>query len=273
MKKGMTILMCVLLVLLCSATAYAAETGQYETAGDLYEAWMQSGGVPDYVSGIWSTDGGCENLTIGIVDDENKEQAVREILELVKDDSTVTIVYQTRSRNYLYGIMEDINTYFEKDLGLVSAGTDEYENRVDIKILEQRKDDPATQAMMDELRGKYGDAVSFSYAAAYAELTIELEPVEQTQGQVLMAINPESPTGSMPGFVILCLAMLMCAAAAMVFRKKYRAMQTAEGTFAAGQAPVTTGEVEERIRQSASRVPPSLDARVMDSINSCETRK
>ena len=52
-----------LLIFSFTINVCAAEA-QYSTAGDLYEAWYDD--LPDYVCGVWSTEGGTINLTFGI---------------------------------------------------------------------------------------------------------------------------------------------------------------------------------------------------------------
>ena len=67
MKKFVTFLFAILLICSCSVIA-SAEEGKYDTAGDLYEAWYET--LPDYICGVWSTDGGASNLTFGIQNTE-----------------------------------------------------------------------------------------------------------------------------------------------------------------------------------------------------------
>ena len=70
MKKVIISLMIALFLCTCVFTVAAQENGIYESAGELYEAWMRQNGVPDYISGVWSTDGGSVNLTFGLVSSE-----------------------------------------------------------------------------------------------------------------------------------------------------------------------------------------------------------
>ena len=95
MKRMLILVMCFLITCICAVMVSAEDNGIYENAGQLYEAWMHQGGVPDYISGVWSTDGGYVNLTFGVVKGEAGQKGQQEILALVKDDSTVTIVFQT----------------------------------------------------------------------------------------------------------------------------------------------------------------------------------
>ena len=63
------------------------ETGIYEDAGALYEAWVSGNCVPDYITAIISTDGGTDNLTFGLVEGKDGERGRQEILDLVRDDA------------------------------------------------------------------------------------------------------------------------------------------------------------------------------------------
>ena len=149
MKRILLLSISILMIFSFSVMASAQEEGVYENAGQLYEAWMHQGGVPDYISGVWSTDGGCVNLTFGVVQGEAGEKGRQEILALVKNDTTVTIVYQTYSRNYLYQIQKEIEEVsFEKGLGLVAAGVLERENKLSFWVHVDYKDNVDTLAMI-----------------------------------------------------------------------------------------------------------------------------
>ena len=171
MKKFVTFLFAILLICSCSVIA-SAEEGKYDTAGDLYEAWYET--LPDYICGVWSTDGGASNLTFGIQNTELGNAGKTEMLELVKDDSSITFVYQEHSRNYLLQIQKELDGYFEKDFGLISTGLNEKNNCIVLGIFEERKDEADTQKMIGEITQKYGNAVSVEYTAASVEYTDEL---------------------------------------------------------------------------------------------------
>ena len=63
MKKLFALILAVVLICSCSIIV-SAEEAKYNTAGELYEAWYEN--LPDYICGVWSTDGGTNNLTFGI---------------------------------------------------------------------------------------------------------------------------------------------------------------------------------------------------------------
>lgn len=160
MKRCCSLLLSVVLIFTCSITAFA-ENDKYSTAGDLYQDWYDN--LPDYICGVWSNDGGSNNLTFGIQNNEAGNAGKQEMLRLIKNENTVAFVYQTYSRNYLLGIQEELNVYFKKDIGLISTALDEKNNCIELGIHHQEKDEPATKEMIVELKNKYGDAVSVEF--------------------------------------------------------------------------------------------------------------
>lgn len=262
------------LIVLCTFPVIVfAEEGVYENAGALYEAWMREDALPDFVSGVWSNDGGSKNLTIGIVDDENGASAEQEILAQIIDDSTVTIVYQKFSRNYLYEIMDEINPLFHKGLGLVTAGTDEYENRVEIEIHVDHKDDPSTQRMIQELTDLHGEAVSFSYVDAYPVPCDSTEKVDNVAGLLLTVTDPKNYSAALLFMVVVCLAAVVCLFLIQKKKQRLAAIQIGNKLGVMDRDPVSAREIEESIRTSEPAVPDELDARVMDSINTLKTEE
>lgn len=266
MKKLIAAALCLLLALLCPLAAQAAQHGAYENAGELYEAWMEAGGVPDYISGVWSTDGSCENLTFGIVEGEAGEE---EILSLVRDDSTITIVYQTHSRNDLYRIQEAVEAWFEMDLGLVSVGVNEYENRLEIGIHASFRENADTLALMESLTETYGDAVFFHYMDTYPVLTLGTETTP-TAPLVLARVQKQSWEIPMQ----LLLILFLCAAACMLAmqrQKRRLAALRADGIAVAGEQPgLAWKELEDTLRQSIPVCPDELEARIAATLQSLD---
>ena len=249
MKKLLNIVMCVLLICVLSVPV-SAEEAKYATAGDLYEAWSES--LPDYICGIWSTDGGTENLTFGIQDNEAGNAGKRQMLELIENDGSVTFVYQQFSRNYLLQIQEEIFCYFEKDLGLVSTGLDEYDNCIQLGILKERKGDADTQAMIRELTGKYGKAVSVVYTGAISPTVLGEQQASLMQPVLLSALVLTVLAG---GFLLL-----------LGQAKRRVLLQTGKGTGAATATPLTDRDVETMIKNAPEPVPPALEQKILDAI-------
>ena len=108
------------------------------------------------------------------------------MLEIVKDDSSITFVYQEYSRNYLLQIQKELDGYFEKDLGLISTGLNEKNNCIVLGIFEERKDEADTQKMIGEITQKYGNAVSVEYTDELSFLTTDNNRPQYTQLSTLL---------------------------------------------------------------------------------------
>lgn len=265
MKSVISLTICLFMVCTCSVTTSAEESGIYENAGRLYEAWVSQEGVPDYISGVWSTDGGTENLTFGVVQGEAGEQGKREILDLVRDDSTVTIVYQTYSRNYLYRIQEEIvDAYFEEGLGLITAGVIEKENKLRFEVHTDFTDNADTQAMIQHVTEQYGDAVYFSYMDTYPQFVGGTQPAPT--GPILMMMNPQNHV--FPFAFVLCGIVLAFLLFIEIQKRRMMAVAAGGTPVVMDKKPLTKKEVEAAIRETDSKPSEALDDRVMCSIRS-----
>lgn len=256
MKKLTAIVLTLLLISTCSVTAFANE-GRYDTAGDLYQAWGDN--MPDYICGVWSADGGMQNLTFGIQNSDEGNAGKQEMLLLIKDDSTVSFVYQKHSRNYLLQIQEDLYAYFQKDLGLILAGLNERENRIDLEINEQKRNDNATKEMIAELTSNYGDAISIAYTDhLLTTTTLETgDPIPNHPPYFLFAI-------------MIGVFFLSAAFALAVKKKRTAAMRTNAGNTWTTSVPLTTKAVKDMARHSHIPISSDVDIRIMAAIEKTE---
>lgn len=254
MKKLFALMMAVLLICACAVTV-SAEEAKYSTAGELYEAWCEE--LPDYICGVWSTDGGYHNLTFGIQNNEAGNAGKQEMLALVEDDSSLTFVYQQFSRNYLLQIQEEIYVYFEKDLGLVSTGLDEYNNCIELGILEERKNNADTKNMIGELRRTYGDAVSVEYTGAIYAATVGENKALYAQPLLFLTVGIAA--------VFLSFTVLFVGK-----RRHMMLLGTNNGTVVSAGASPTAKDVEDMVKKSDYSIPENLDQRVMRRIEKCE---
>lgn len=131
--------------------------GKYATMGDLYQAWGGWEGYPDYICGVWSTDGGMTNMTVAVTDDEAGEQGRKEILSLLQDPGTVTFTCQT----YSYGELLEVNEAIVARMmagssPIIACGVYEMENKVGVAVLETAE---GAGAVARELAETYGDKV------------------------------------------------------------------------------------------------------------------
>ena len=250
MKKLLIMLFSVLFVFSC-AVVVSAEEAQYSNAGELYEAWAEN--LPDYICGVWSTDGGYSNLTFGIQDTEAGNAGKQKMLDLIENDSSITFVYQEYSRNYLLQIQREIDEYMKLDLGLVSTGLYDTRNCIELGILEDRKNDADTQTMIKEITDKYGNAVSVTYTDARFELTFGEEKDPMAQYSLFLPVFL---------VVVAVLGMLF-----IVIPKRGVLLQTGNGTTMVSTTSPTGKEVEGMVKKSSYKTSSKLDKRIMNAIN------
>ena len=261
MKKICVILSVVLLMCSVSVPVFAAD--EYANADALYQAWY--GNLPDYITGVWSTDGSQYNLTFGIRADADVKAVKKEILSLVKDDKSVSFAVQKYSYNELKAINDELLAYFpspenDADYGLVSMGVYEMENMVQIEILEARKDDPVTVAFVKEITEKYGDAVRIAYAENYVQTTTGIDSTIP---------DPSSPEV----WFIIAAAVLLCFIGVLVYMKKKQStvvLQTAGGAAVTASEPLSVKDVERMVRDSGETVPDTLTQKIMQKIDNAK---
>lgn len=250
MKKILALFFAIILLYPCFMTVSAAEA-KYTTAGDLYEAWCEE--IPDYICGIWSTDGGTTNLTFGIQNTPEGNAGKQEMLDLVDDDSTLTFVYQAYSRDYLLQIQSELDTYMLQDWGLISTALDEQNNCIELGILQDRKGDAATERMLKKIAAQYGSAVWVIY-------TGEIYPTTLTHSNLLQQQN----------FLIyiVSIAVIFLLGIFFIFQKRNIPLfQTNHGAATSPANALSTKELENMIRKTAHNTSPELDQRITDAIN------
>jgi len=247
------------LVLFCmGGITVLAESGLYKTAGDLYQAWCDgSAEMPDYLCGVWSSDGGSENLTFGIQNTDEGNLGKQEILEMIEDDSSVSFEYQKYSESYLNQIQDEIFPYFEKNLGLVSSGVYVMENHVGIEIHKDRKNDDATKQMIKELEAKYGDAVAITYADGYVVATTE---------QLLTAPSDNNASSLTGAIIAVALAIVLAAILFFAIKSKSQTLVTNTGTTVSSSA-YSSADIEKMAAQNED-FPSQLDEKISSFIDS-----
>ena len=256
------------LILLCSfpVGAAAEEAGIYENAGALYEAWVSGDCVPDYITAVISTDGGTDNLTFGLVEGDAGERGRQEILDLVRDDDSITIMYQTYSRNELYRIQDEIvNEYFAQDLGLVTAGVYEGANKIILEVKMDYAENPDTLQMIRDVTDRYGDRVSFSFTDSEI---VALVGTQTTVTNPMMVIaDPRSPFNLLTFSLILCSMMLAVLCCLEIRRHRLIAATDNGAVVIHESSPVSCREVADKIRSADMKPSADLQDRVMRSIN------
>lgn len=261
MRKLFALVLSALLIGSCAMSVGASEA-QYPTAGDLYEVWHYD--LPDYICGVWSTDGGITNLTFGIQNNEAGNAGKQEILELIENDASVSFVYQQFGRNDLLQMQAEIDEYFQEDLGLLSTGLNEMNNCIVLGIHKERKDDVLTQGMISEITEKYGEAVCVEYTdQPVFTITEEKNPTPW------LALTKQ-PSVLMPlGMLIL---LMIGVVFAIAIRRKMLLLQTDHGT-AASFSPPSSKAVEDMVKKSDCHIPSNLKQKVMSAIEKIQPEK
>ena len=218
MKRFLVIAFVLTCLLAVGSPAYAAETctvppiaaeGKYATMGDLYQAWGGYEGYPDYICGVWSTDGGMENLTVAVTDDEAGEQGREEILSLLENTDSVTFTTQTYSYRELNAIMEEVSAQMDGDSLIIGCGVYEMDNTVHIMV---SKDGEGADAVAKELAKQYGGKVLVEMTEPFHN-AIDEAPV-LTYGELATENN------HMPVIVLIAVLAAGGAAAALMLKQK-----------------------------------------------------
>ncbi len=241
-----------------SAQAIPDESYAISDTEELLMEWAKF--APDYICGIWSTDGTLERITIGIQNTAEGNSAKLEILDRIEDDSAVTFVYQKHSKNRLIGILDELYPYFDDDAGLVSAGLNEIDNRIDVAFFEERAEDPRTKELIRKLGETYGDAISISYTDAEFILTGGAAEIGAVQ-----------PRNYLPLYLAAGGMLILIGCGAVLLhrgRQQSVVMQTNTGTMAASS--LSDRELAERIRYSQPSYPEELDAKILDAVRNEE---
>lgn len=191
MKKVVIIL--IVLSLLFGLPVFAAEEGKYPNARSWYGAHHES--WPDNVCGVWSTDGGMDNYTIAVTNDAAGEARRQEILASVRDDSTLTFVYQKYSYSELEAVKQEFGELLSREkseTGVAGYGIRYKENAVCVEIAAEDADED----FMRKCYRRFGDRIKFVEAQGYwisaeslgVDITADGDRVQIWQVLVLLAV-------------------------------------------------------------------------------------
>lgn len=222
--------------------------GKYATMGDLYQAWGGWEGYPDYICGVWSTDGGMTSLTVAVTDDQAGEKGREEILSLLKDPGTVTFTTHKYSYAQLLQVMEEITAQMVNENPFVACGVYEMENAVHVTV---NKNHPAAEDTIGRLTAQYGDMVVVRAEDWVFRTAIADAPAEQML--VELAAKPSAGT-YLP--VILVLTLLSLAAVAFVVKRPARVTNT--GRVVTEERP-TRAQVEAALAQRTETPPERVE--------------
>ena len=153
------------------ASTERTDEGKYATMGDLYQAWGGYAGYPDYICGVWSTDGGMSNMTVAVTKDKAGERGKEEILSLLENPNSVTFTYQSYSYQELQEVNEAVvERMVAGDRSIVACGIYEMENKVHISVLETAENAEETA---QKLVKTYGDKVMVELGSMVFDTTME----------------------------------------------------------------------------------------------------
>ncbi len=155
-----------------TTTLLPADNVKFECFSELYDYWYKTaeGDVPypDYVCGVWSTDGGMDKLTVALVTGENGQKGKEEILSQITNHDSVVFDYKPYTYMELNEVKEKLTAQLVEmtDKGIVSSwgiGVYERENVVRIDIDTTVSE---VQALIDDCDDKYGNMVAFEHTDA-----------------------------------------------------------------------------------------------------------
>lgn len=251
--KRLTVLLFVWFLCAAFPAALTAEEGSFPDAGELLKHW-HTAGFPDYVCGVWSTDGGSENLTISLTDDEKGEAGKREILESVADDSTITLAYARFPRNELCEAQKVVTERFQAyglDTEIFSAGLLEQENVVEVG-LDLKNADEEMKRFIEECQYTFGDKIRF------------------VQGSRIQAtIGTDANFSIVYGWLAAAAALfLLIGGMLYMYRRRCGCVRRADGGTAVLTVPVfSRKQIEKMVKSNTVAPSPELDESVLSRIS------
>lgn len=270
MKQFIASFLCACFLFLVPLNVSAEEIGSFENARALYEYWTSKDCLPNYITGVWSSDGGYTNLTFGVTNDEAGWEGAKQILALVADNNTVAIAYQTYALNYLYDIQAEVEKYLEDDIGFKSVGAYFSTNRIEVDVEQERMDDPETTAVVNALTEKYGNAIFFKFTNAKYVLTIGQAngPASGSPNHTFNPINNQ-PNNQMPllfTMFIICVICLLALFFSEYRRRKLLVLLTNSGTITMSQSKTSYRAIENAVKKASSAPSFETDAGIRNAI-------
>lgn len=249
MKKLFCALLALLLCLAPTLAAYA-DGEPYENAYELWVSWDRA--YPDFVAGVWSTDGTVERLTFALVEGAGEAEK-EEILSWIRDKDSVSFAEGYRySYAELRSLQEELTPYLGDGTGAFGVGVYEGENRVHIDI---NTDNPGAEAFMRMCRETYGDMIVFEGGpGAGFYLTAEEIPPAAAEPSV----------GRSAGYLLPILALCLVLGGLVFLKQKGLIFRPAEGPETAARP--TFRRVEAAVRDSAEAPDERLRRGIMERI-------
>ncbi len=248
---------------------------------DIFELYSYWCGMyeyyPDYVCGVWSTDGTADNLTVAVTKDEKGEEGKKEILSLIENDDNLTFTYMTYPYRDLRLLQEKLTVRLQelkdKDIGGWGIGVAEMENVVEVDIDASH---PDVQALIQECFEKYNDMVIFNHIDGF-EITAQsagfIEPaggeaavdaVGETGAVVTTGITTEKKDNGLVIYAAFGAAVIIIGMVIFAVRR-VRVRQTNAGNVTASSG-LSRSQVEEILRSTEEEPNEEIFKAVMDEI-------
>lgn len=176
MKRIISIMTCILLVLLCCSSIFAADL-RFDTVSQLLDYWHMDrldpdgSPYPDYVCGIWSRDGNSDHLNIALVEGETGESGKEEILSMLKNPEDITFSTNKYSYAELCTVRLDFINYMPwQDKGVFAFGIGEQEN---VLMVDIDMNNSFAQGFINDCFDRYGDRIKFENGSGVTVATAE----------------------------------------------------------------------------------------------------
>ena len=256
-------------VVVSDAPDYADSNIEVKTINDLFQYWEMNE-YPDYVCGVWSTDGSQDNLTVGVLQNDEGENGKKEILDKIENDDAVTFVYQEYSKNYLFEVQNFLFGYYKTvqdgvEECIASSSIDETNNVCIVSVLEDKENDERVTALLSELVTKFGKAVKVEYGAQIVDTYVDTGNV--TTGTVNATSPATDPKEAIPlisgGIVLIIFGLIYY----MITKKKgVMQAQTPENVVIPVYSFNTKKEIEAMIKNAEITAPISIDEKIKEKM-------
>ena len=257
MKKLCSFILSFALIFALSVVAladYDYGGSTFQTAGDLFVYWAEHG-YPDYVGGIWSTDGSIQNITVSLTD----SSAQSKILDLIENDGTVKFEAAAYSRNELMALQRELDKYFDKGVGLFYTSVDDIGNTV-VLGMDLDNETDAMREFMDMCAEQYGGMVKFEKSGA---------PMVELEGgsdiiPISGVVEKDAPNLSDALWIVLLLGLAV--GTYLIFSSRRSAvMDTGSGNVTAAEK-ISINEVKDRVRSSSIEPTAELDRKITQQV-------
>lgn len=241
--------------------------------GELFQYWHETdkdgNPYPDYVCGVWSTDGGMDNLTVAVTKDEKGETGKNEILELIEDDTSVTFTYASYSFAELFAVNEEILPLMGDSTGVIGLGIYEMENVVHALI---DTSNPNSEGFMEKCFKQYGDMIRFEHSSGFFTESfddmaggIDIGGASVTEAGAALttgAVETETSDNTLLICIISVFAVLIIGCTVLGIRS-VAVRQTTAGNVTEGTA-LTKKKTEELIKNTLEEPQSDMFSKIME---------